>query len=85
VRLDFLADAARFLGPVPHADHLDPVAVIDLGPQRLSEPAGVVGDEPGRGGEDMRRRAVVLLEPDDLGARKILLEAQDVGDLGTAP
>ena len=33
----------------------------------------------------MRRRAVVALEPDDLGAGKILLEAQDVVDLGAAP
>ena len=33
----------------------------------------------------MRRRAVVALEPDHLGAGKILLEAQDVVDLGAAP
>ncbi len=33
----------------------------------------------------MRRRAVVLLEPDDLGAREIGFEAQDVADLGAAP
>ena len=33
----------------------------------------------------MRGRAVILLEPDDLRAGKILLEPQDVGDLGAAP
>ena len=33
----------------------------------------------------MRRRAVVLLEPDDLRAGEIALEAQDVADLGAAP
>jgi hypothetical protein len=53
--------------------------------QRLAEAAGVVGDEARRGGEDVRRRAVVALQPDDLGARKILLEAQDVVDLRAAP
>ena len=65
VRLDLLADAARFLGAVPHADDLDPVALVDLGPQRLAEAAGVVGDEAGGGGEDVRGRAVILFEPDD--------------------
>jgi hypothetical protein len=29
--------------------------------------------------------AVVALEPDDLGAGKVVLEAQDVVDLGAAP
>ena len=51
----------------------------------LAEPAGVVGDEAVGGGEDVRGRAVVLFEPDDLRAGEILLEAQDVGDLGAAP
>ena len=44
-----------------------------------------MGDEMGGGAEDMRGRAVVALQPDDGGARKILLEAQDVVDLGAAP
>jgi hypothetical protein len=30
-------------------------------------------------------RAVILFEPDDLGARKVLFEAKDVRDLGAAP
>ena len=40
---------------------------------------------PGGGGEDVRGRAVILFEPDDRRAGEILLEAQDVGDLGAAP
>jgi hypothetical protein len=44
-----------------------------------------MSDEPGSGGEDVRGRAVVLLQADDLGAGEILFEAQDVGDLGAAP
>src|SRR4249919_1708718 len=39
MRLDLLADAACFLGPVPYADDLDPLALIDLGPQGLAEPS----------------------------------------------
>ena len=85
VRLDLLADAARFLGAVPHADDLDPVALVALGPQRLAEAAGVVGDEAGGGAEDVRGRAVILFEPDDRRAGEILFEAEDVGDLGPAP
>ena len=48
MRLDLLADAARFLRPVPDADDLDLLALSPVGPQRLAEAAGVVGDEAGR-------------------------------------
>jgi hypothetical protein len=37
------------------------------------------------GGEDVPGGAVIALEPDDLGAGKVVLEAQDVVDLGAAP
>ena len=53
--------------------------------KRLAEPAAVVRDHPRGGAEDVRGRAVVLLEPDDRRPGKILLEAQDVADLGAAP
>ena len=33
----------------------------------------------------LRGRAIVAFEPDDLGAGEVLLEAQDVVDLGAAP
>ncbi len=83
--LDVLADAARLLRAVPDADDLDLLAVALVGPQSLAEAAGVVGDEPVGGGEDVRGRAVVLFEANNLCAGKIFLEAQDVGDLGPAP
>ena len=81
----FLADAARFLRAVPDADDADLLAVAGVGPQRLAEPAGIVRDEAVGGGEDVRGRAVILLEPDDLRAGEVLFEAKDVGDLGAAP
>ena len=84
-RLDLLADATRFLVAVPHAAHRDALAFLHLRPQRLSEPALVMGDEVRGGGQDVRCRTVVALQPDDGGAGEILLEAQDVADLGAAP
>ena len=61
------------------------LGVVAVGEQRLAEAAFIVGDEMRGGAEDMRGRAVVALQPDDGRARKILVEAQDVVDLGAAP
>ena len=85
--LDLLADGARLLLRIPGGvdDDLGVLRVGAVGEQRLAEPALIVGDEVRGGAEDMGGRAVVALEPDDGGARKILVEAQDVVDLGAAP
>ena len=84
-RLDLVADGARLLSRIPGAGDGDLLAVLIVGEERLAEPALVVGDEVGRRRQDMARRAVVALQPDDDGAGEILLEAQDVVDLGAAP
>ena len=84
-RLDLLADLARLLVAVPHAAQRDALAFLQFCPQRLAQPPLVVGDQVRGGGEDVRRRAVVALQPDDGGAGEILLEAQDVADLRAAP
>ena len=85
--LDLLADGAGLLLRVPRRGdrNADRVRVDGIGEQRLAEPPFVVGDEVRGGAEDVRRRAVVPFEADDLGARKILLEAEDVVDLRPAP
>ena len=51
----------------------------------LPKPSLVACDHGRCGGKDMGRGAVVLLQPDDLRALEILLEAQDVAHLGPAP
>ncbi len=84
-RFDLVTDPARLLLGIPDRAQPHLLALVGLGPERLAEPALVVSDQPGRSREDVRRRAVVLLEPDDLGAGKVLFEAQDVADLGAAP
>ncbi len=83
--LDLLADAARFLFGIPGAGDGHLLAGHVLGAQRLAEPAFVVRDQMRGGGEDVAGGAVIALEPDHLGAGKIVLEAQDVVDLGAAP
>jgi len=69
-RLELLAHAARFLGAVPDADHLDLLAFALLRPQRLAEPSRVLRDQARGGGKDVRRRSVILLEPNDLAPGK---------------
>ncbi len=83
--LDLLADGAGFLLAVPGAGDGDLFAQHVVGAQRLAEPALVVGDQMRGGGEDVAGGAVIALEPDHRGTGKIVLEAQNVVDLGAAP
>src|SRR5262249_56211368 len=83
--LDLFADGACFLLGIPAGGDLDLLAGHILGAQRLAEPALIMGDEMRGGGEDVAGGTVIALEPDDPGAGKIVLEAQDVVDLGSAP
>jgi hypothetical protein len=62
----------------------DRVARADVGPELLVLAVEVVADDGVRGGEDVLRRAVVLLEQHDLGARVVALELGDVADVGAA-
>src|SRR5262245_22062443 len=83
--LGLLADRARFLLAVPGAGNLASFAQIVFGSERLAETAFNVSNEMGCGCQDVTRRAVISLEPDDLSAGKIVLEPQDVVDLSAAP
>ncbi len=83
--LDLLADGAGFLLGVPGAGDGDLLAQHVVGAQRLAEPAFVMGDQMRGGGEDVAGGAVIALQPDHGGAGEIVLEAQDVVDLGAAP
>src|SRR5215213_3608921 len=83
--LDLLADGTGFLFGIPRAGDGDFLARDVLGAQRFAEPALVVGNQMRGGGEDVAGGAVVALETDNLGARKIVVEAQDVVHLRPAP
>src|SRR3546814_9390324 len=78
MRLDPFADEAGLFRAVPHAHDADFFAGLSLGPQGLAEPAAIVRNHAAGRTENVRRRAVVLLQPDYGCARKILFEPQDV-------
>ena len=56
-----------------------------VGEQRLAQTPAIVGDQVRGGGEDVAGGAVIALKPYNLRAGKIVLEAEDVIDLGAAP
>ena len=78
-------DIAGFFFGVPNAGNADFLAGLALGPQRLAQPALVGFDQAGRRAQNRWRAAVVAFQPDDLGAGKVALEAQDVFHFGAAP
>ena len=69
---------------VPLADH-DGDSLPVLRPQLLLYPLRVGGDEARCRVEDGLRRAVVLLQRNNLGLRVVGLEAQDVADVCVTP
>ncbi len=83
--LDLLTDDAGFFLRVPGAGDGDLFAKHVVGAQRLAEPAFVMRDDVRGGGEDVAGGAVIALEADHNGAGEIVLEAQNVVDLGAAP
>ena len=83
--LDLLANAARLFFRIPHTRDDGLFTILAIGEEGLSQTPFIVGNQMRRRRKDMTRRAIVALQPDDLGAWKILLEAQDVVDLGTTP
>ena len=82
---DFLSNSAGFFFAIPIGGDFDLLAVIAVSPERLAEALLVGGDEAGGRAENMRGRAVVAFEFDDLRAGKVFLKAQDVVDFRAAP
>ena len=83
--LDGVGDPQRFVFGVGRFVERDLFARAGVGPQRLADALGVVGDHGAGGFENGLRRAVVLLQANDGGAGEIALEIEDVADVGAAP
>ncbi len=60
------------------------LAAVAIGVQALALALDVVRDHRARGREDRLGRAVVAFEADDLRAREVLLEVEDVADVRLA-
>ena len=82
--VDLLGDEPRLVVLVVGDVADDPLAVAGLGPQPLGLAALVVADHRVGGVEDRLGGAVVLLEQDRGGVREVLLEVEDVADVGAA-
>ena len=83
--VDLRADPAALVALVARLVGLDLLAIPLRGEQALLLALRVVAHHGVCRREDMPGGAVVLLELDHLGRRKVLLKVQDVGDVGTAP
>src|SRR5262249_2741469 len=82
---DRLDDVRRLLALVPDEAHADAVASLLRRPEVLRLPAGGALDDPEGPGDDVLRRAVVLLELHDRRVRKIVAKPQNVADVRAAP
>ena len=84
-----LADAfdheLRFVLFVIRGVDADRFALAAVGPQVFAHAGAVVRYQRIRGFENIAAGTVILFQPDDPRAGKILFEAQDVFDLGATP
>ncbi len=83
--LDLRGDEAGLVALVAREVARDLLALGVGGEERLGLAVGVVGDDRVGGGEDARRRAVVLLELHHDGLRVVVLELEDVSQVRPAP
>ena len=83
--LDLLANRAGFLFAVPGAGDLHLFARHVFGAQRLAEAAFVVGNKMARRSQNMSRAAVISFQPNYFRAGKIMIEPQNIIDLGASP
>ncbi len=67
------------------AERDDARAAGAVGPEPLVLAVAVLADHRRRGVENDLRRAIVLLEADDLRLGKVVLEVEDVAEVGAAP
>src|SRR2546428_3210513 len=77
-RQDALQDELRFFAIGRAGDDTHEIAAAGIGEESFPLPGNIVGDDSGRGVEDVSRRAVILLEFDHCGAGKVALEIENV-------
>ena len=80
-RCDLRRDETRLRVLVLDLDRAHRIALAEVGEEPLRLALGVLLDQRVGRAEDRVRRAVVLLEGDDLRAGEVLLELEDVADV----
>ena len=83
--LELLSDPPGFFGTVPDRYDIDLFAAFRFGPKLLDEPRAVVSNDRRGRCQNVRGRAVILLQLDHLRAGKVLLKTQDIFHLRAAP
>jgi len=83
--LDLRTDPAALVALVGGLVHANPLAVAGIGKESLGRAARVVGHDGVGRVEDVPGGAVVLLELDHARVGIVLLEGEDVLDVGAAP
>ena len=82
---DLAGNPAALIALIARLEGLDLLAVALCREQALVLALRVVAHHGVGGAQDVTRGAVVLLQLDGLAVFKVLLEVQDVGDIGAAP
>jgi len=85
ILLDAVGDEEGFVLAVGRLVEADHGAALARGEERLSLALGVVGDDGGRAFEDDLGGAIVLFEANGSDVGEVLLELQNVLDVGAAP
>ena len=80
-RRDLRRDEPRLRVLVLDLDRAHGISLAEVGEEPLRLALGVLLDQLVRGAQDRVRRAVVLLERDDLRPGEVLLELEDVADV----
>ena len=83
--LDLAGDPAALVALIARLEGLDLLAIALGRKQTLVLALRVMAHHGVGGAQDMTRGAVVLLQLDGLAVFKVLLEVQDVGDVGATP
>ena len=82
---DGLGDEHALVFGIPSAEEADQLAATGVSPKGFAFARLVIGYHGAGGGEDILGGTIVLLEADGLSLGEVVLEIEDVLDIGAAP